>query len=409
MAEAGRADAPMAEAPWLTIVGLGEDGPDGLPPASRAALEAAEVVLGAARHLSLLPDLAAERILWPVPFADGLPLLRALRGRRVGVLASGDPFWFGAGSVIAREFAPGEWRALPGPSTFSLAAARLGWPIERTACLGLHAAPLSRLRPHLAPGARALALLRDGAAVAELAAYLAAAGFGASRLWVMEALGGPRERVTQARADALPPDGFAHPACVALDVEGTGAVVPCTSGLDDAFFDNDGQITKRPVRALTLSALAPRPGELLWDIGGGSGSVAIEWLLSHPATEAISIEAHPDRAARIRINAARLGADRLQVVEGTAPAALEHLAAPQAVFIGGGLSGALLDHLTARLAPGTRLVANAVTLESEAVLAQAHARRGGELLRIELAKAAPLGGRRGWKAAYPVVQWKVVL
>ncbi len=365
--------------------------------------------MGPPRHLALLPDLQAERVVWPVPFNDGLPLLRGLRGRTVAVLASGDPFWFGAGSVIARAFAPGEWRALPGPSAFSLAAARLGWPLEHTACLGLHAAPLARLRPHLAPGARALVLLRDGAAVSELAAYLRAQGFGASRLNVMEALGGPRERLIEATADALPSDGFAHPVCVGVEVAGAGAVVTRASGIADDFFDTDGQITKRPVRALTLSALAPRPGELLWDIGCGSGSIAIEWLLGHPRMEAIGIEAQPARAARIRANAARLGVDRLRVVEGAAPEALEGLPLPQAVFIGGGLSAALLAALEARLPPGTRLVANAVTLESEAVLALAQARLGGELLHIALAQAAPLGDRRGWKAAYPVVQWRVVL
>lgn len=365
--------------------------------------------MGAPRHLALLPDLAAERIAWPVPFSDGLAILRRLRGRTVVALASGDPFWFGAGSVIARELAPDEWRALPGPSTFSLAAARLGWPLEQTACLGLHAAPPARLRPSLVPGARAIVLLRDGAAVSELAAYLSGQGFGASRLVVMEALGGPRERVTQAPAVAVSGTSFAHPVCVAVEVAGDGRVVPCASGIADDFFDHDGQITRRPVRALTLSALAPRPGELLWDIGGGSGSVAIEWLLRHPRMQAVSIEADPDRAARIRANAARLGVDRLQVAEGRAPDALAGLPAPQAVFIGGGLSQALLADLEARLAPGTRLVANAVTLESEAVLTAWQQRRGGDLLRIELAQASPLGSRRGWKAAYPVVQWQVVL
>ena len=399
----------MPETPWLTIIGVGEDGLEGLPPASRAALASAEVVMGAARHLSLAPGLGAERVVWPVPFADGLPLLRGFSGRRVAVLASGDPFWFGLGSVIARELRPGEWRALPTPSTFSLAAARLGWPLERTSCLGLHAAPLTRLRPHLAPGERLIVLLRDGAAVAGLAAYLCEQGFGTSRLWVMEALGGPRERVREARADgALPPD-CAHPVCIAMEIDGAGRALPRASGLDDSFFAHDGQITKRPVRALALSALAPRPGELLWDIGGGSGSIAIEWLLRHPATQAVSIEAHAERAARIRANAEQLGVDRLQVVQGVAPKALEPLPSPQAVFIGGGLSEALLDALEQRLAPGTRLVAHAVTLESEAVLAAAQARRGGTLLRIELASAGALGERRGWKSAYPVVQWSVTL
>jgi precorrin-6Y C5,15-methyltransferase (decarboxylating) len=398
----------MAETPWLTILGLGEDGPEGLPPASRLALQEAEIVMGAPRHLDLLPDLAAERIAWPVPFADGLPILQRLKGQRVVALASGDPFWFGAGRVIAEALTLGEWRALPGPSTFSLAAARMGWGIERTICLGLHAAPLSSLRPHLAPGARLLVLLRDGAAAGDLCAYLSATGFGESRVTLLEALGGPRERVSSVIADAGAAD-IAHPVAAAIEVAGDGPVVTRAAGREDALFSNDGQITKRPVRALTLSALAPRPGERLWDIGGGSGSIAIEWLLSDPSMRAISIEPRADRAARIRENAAALGMGRLDVIEGRAPDVLDDLEAPHAVFIGGGLSRALLDTLADRLSPGTRLVANAVTLESEALLADWQAKRGGELLRIELSEAAPLGTKRGWRSHYPVVQWRGAL
>ncbi|MDD9728399.1 bifunctional cobalt-precorrin-7 (C(5))-methyltransferase/cobalt-precorrin-6B (C(15))-methyltransferase [Mameliella sp. AT18] len=395
-------------APWLVIIGLGEDGPEGLSPASRAALERAEIVMGPPRHLALLPDMGAERVEWPVPFADGLDLLEGYRGRQVAVLASGDPFWFGAGSVIARRFEPGEWQALPGVSCFSLAAARLGWAMDKVLCLGHHAAPLTRLRPSLAPGVRMILTLRDGDAVADLGGYLAGLGFGASRLWVMEALGGPRERVTEMLAGAAS-GVFSHPVVVAVEIAGEGAVLPCTSGIDDGFFDSDGVMTKRPVRALTLSALAPKPGERLWDIGGGSGSIGIEWLLSHPTTQAVAIEPRADRIALIRANAAALGVDRLQVAEGRAPEALAGLDAPDVVFVGGGLSGDLLDWLFSHLSAGTRLVANAVTLESEAQLIAAHAARGGDLLRIELAQAAALGPRRGWKASYPVVQWSVTL
>lgn len=394
----------MGETSWLTIIGLGEDGPDGLPPASREALAQAEVVMGAARHLALLPDQGAERVTWPVPFADGIPQLLAMRGRRVVMLASGDPFWFGAGSSVTAHLAPGEWRALPGVSTFSLAAARLGWPLERVACLGLHAAPFARLRPHLADGARSLVLLRDGAAVAGLADWLAGIGFGASRLWVLEALGGPRERVRHCRADGCDITDAAHP--VAAGVEAVGQGIPCTVGMPDEVFDHDGQITKRPMRALTLSALAPRPGEMLWDIGAGSGSVAIEWLLSHPMNRAVGVEADAERAARARGNADRLGADRLELVTGRAPDALTGLPVPDAVFIGGGLSEALLEAVWQAMPPGCRLVANAVTLESEALLIRWQA-RGGNLLRVELAEARPLGQRRGWRSAYPVVQWSV--
>lgn len=399
----------MAEIPWLTIIGLGEDGPEGLPPASRAALQAAEIVIGPPRHLGLLPPLDAELREWPVPFADGLPQLWALRGRNVAVLVSGDPFWFGAGSTITRQLDRREWRALPCPSAFSLAAARLGWRLETTTCLGLHAAPLTRLRPHLAAGARVIVLVRNGAAVRELADYLVANAFGATALTVMEALGGARERLTDARADALPEMDFTHPVCVAMAVAGNAGSMPLASGLPDAFFDNDGQLTKRPVRALTLSALAPRPRERLWDIGGGSGSIAIEWLLAHPTTEAISIEQRADRAERIRANADRLGVDRLHIVTGSAPEALSGLAEPAAVFIGGGLSETMLTQLTETRAAGTRLVANAVTLETEALLTRWQDRIGGDLLRMELSQAQPLGRKRGWRASYPVVQWSVTL
>lgn len=365
--------------------------------------------MGPPRHLSLLPGLTCETIPWPVPFADGVPQLLSLRGRRVAVLASGDPFWFGAGTVLARALDPGDWRALPGPSTFSLAASRLGWPLETTICLGLHAAPLTRLRPHLAPGVRLIVLVRDGDAVAQLAGYLTDEGFGLSSLTILEALGGPNERHTRQTADGPLSPAPCHPVCVAIKVAGGGRTLPLASGRADDWFASDGQMTRRPVRALTLSALAPRPGEHLWDIGGGSGSIAIEWLLTHPGLGATSIEPRPDRAARIRANADRLGVDRLEVVTGSAPEALENLPAPDAVFVGGGLDAALLDWLAAHLAPGTRIVANSVTLETDALLSDAHRRLGGALMRIDLAHAAPLGPKRGWKAAYPILQWSHVL
>jgi len=371
------------------------------------ALGEAEIVMGPKRHLGLLPSLRAEAVEWPVPFSEGLPLLTRFRGRRVAVLASGDPFWYGAGSVLARELEAGEWRALPAPSSASLVAARLGWPLERITCVGLHAAPLARLRPHLAPGARLIVLLRDGEAVDALTEWLTAQDFGASTLWVMEALGGLRERIRQARADEIALNDVAHPVCVAVEVAGDGAAIPTVPGRPDDLFDHDGQITKGPVRAVSLAALAPRAGEHLWDIGAGSGAVSIEWLLAHWQTSATAIEAVPERAARARANAGRLGVDRLEVVERCAPEALEGLAMPDAVFIGGGLSEALLEDLWALLPKGVRVVANAVTLESEALLARWHAARGGRLMRFDISEAAPLGGKRGWRTAYPIVQWSV--
>ena len=398
---------PRAETAWLTIVGLGEDGPDGLSPASRKALDDAEIVMGAARHLDLLPDLTCETVTWPVPFAEGIPVLLSLRGKKVVVLASGDPFWYGAGSVIARHLEPGEWRALPAPSTMSLAAATLGWPLEKTRCFGLHAAPLSRLRPHLFGGSHLLTTLRDGKAVSELAAYLKETGFGDSRMHVLESLGGPRERISAVSVAEALKSSFSHPVVVGLEVSGNGVAVPLASGRPDTLFDNDGQITKRPVRALTLSALAPCPGEHLWDIGGGSGSIGIEWLLAHPTCAATTVEINPERATRISENAARLGVERLQVVTGGAPDALDGLDAPDAVFIGGGISHEMLTAVWAAMPDGARLVANAVTLEAEVLLTNWQAEKGGDLLRIELAQASPLGRKRGWKSAYPIVQWSV--
>ncbi|MEO1612469.1 MAG: precorrin-6Y C5,15-methyltransferase (decarboxylating) subunit CbiT, partial [Pseudomonadota bacterium] len=292
--------------------------------------------------------------------------------------------------------------------TFSLAAARMGWPLENVDCVGLHAAPLSRLKPQLARGARAVALLRDGDTVNALAKYLVAEGFEASRLTVLEALGGPREQITAMPADPPPETTFSHPVAVAIEVDGDGPAIARASGIEDGFFETDGQITKRPLRALALSALAPKLHETLWDIGGGSGSIAVEWLLAHPSTDAVSIEVRPDRAVRIRKNAAHLGVDRLKVIEGEAPAALDGLDAPDAIFIGGGLSDELLNDLIER-APGARLVAHAVTLETESLLTAWSARLGGDLTRIELSEAAPLGSKRGWKASYPITQWRATL
>ncbi|OWU81517.1 precorrin-6y C5,15-methyltransferase (decarboxylating) subunit CbiE [Phaeobacter sp. 22II1-1F12B] len=403
-------DARSNNGPWLTIIGIGEDGPAGLTAESRAALAAAEIVMGAERHLTLIPETKAETVVWPVPFKDGLSLLDGYRGRPTVVLASGDPFWFGAGSILAGRYDREEWRAFPAISTFQLAASRMGWPLEKTTCLGLHAAPLSQLRARLAPKARMILLLRDGEAVGTLANWLVETGFGDSDVTVMEALGGPRERLRSRKAQSYDLNDVAHPVCVALDCKGAGSVMPRSAGLTDDWFDHDGQITKRPVRALTLSALAPRPFEHLWDIGAGSGSIGIEWLMRDATLTATAFESNMSRAARATENSKKFGlGGRIHVVEGKAIDHLDDQTIPDAVFIGGGLDEALLQKLWGLLPTGTRLVANAVTLESEALLANWQADKGGELLRIELAEAAPLGRKRGWKSAYPIVQWSVTL
>lgn len=385
--------------PWLTILGIGEDGLNGLSKASRAALAGAEVIFGGPRHLALAEAGARGRD-WPVPFSVA-PVL-AERGRRVVVLASGDPFWFGAGGSLMSSLTPGEWVAHPVAGTFSLMAARLGLRLEDCACLGLHAAPFERLVPVLARGQTTLVLLRDGAAVPALALWLATHGWGASRLTVMEALGGPSERIRQAGAEGFALQYIAAPVAVAINAQGEG--LSRASGLPDDLFQSDGQITKRPIRALALSALAPRPGELLWDIGAGSGSISVEWCLA--GGRALAIEQKPDRAANIRANAEAFGlSHRLTVLEGEAPAALAGQEPPQAIFIGGGADEALLSYLWESLTPGTRIVAHGVTLETEALLARWHGLHGGVLVRVDIARAAPLGRMTGWTPARPVVQW----
>lgn len=387
--------------PWLTIIGLGEDGPAGLPAASRDALNAAEIVFGAPRHLALAGAGGAGQE-WPVPF-DIAPLL-AMRGRRVVALVSGDPFWFGAGSRLAAALAPGEWRALPVPGVFSLAASKLGWRLEETPCLGLHAAPFALLRPHLARGCRVLATLRDAAAVPALAEWLVAQGMGAMRLTVLERLGGPHERIRACdAAGSLALTDIHAPVAVALDGGDLppGIGLPRGFGLPDDSFVHDSQITRRSIRAVTLSALAPRPGELLWDIGGGSGSISVEWCLN--GGHALCIEPRGSRIANIRANIDAFGlGQRMQAIHGAAPDVLGGLlSVPDAIFVGGGADAALIAALPA----AARLVVNAVTLETETLLNHLHAERGGSLLRLSLEEAAPLGGMRGWTPARTITQW----
>ncbi|GLR84402.1 precorrin-6y C5,15-methyltransferase (decarboxylating) subunit CbiE [Bradyrhizobium iriomotense] len=389
--------------PWLTIIGIGEDGLAGLSEASRKALARAETVFGGKRHLALAGITDRGRP-WPVPFDAEVVL--GCRGRPTAVLASGDPFWHGAGASLAERLEPSEWIAHSAPSTFSLAAARLGWRLESVICLGLHAAPFERLVPHLANGARIVCLVRDGKAAGDLAKWLAERGWGASALWTLTALGGARESVGAHRADSFAAERGDDLVAVALEASGSGGI-PRSSGLADDLFAHNGQITKRPVRALALSALAPRPGERLWDIGAGSGSISVEWALCGGAADAI--EAREDRAANIRNNAVAFGlAHRIAVIVGTAPGALAGLETPDAVFIGGGLDAAMFDAVWSQIAPGTRLVAHAVTLETETLLVELNLRHGGDLMRVEIAHAGALGRYRSWEAARPVVQWSVV-
>ena len=401
--------APANPEKWLTVVGIGEDGVAGLGDTAKRHVAEADFVFGGARHLALAETLiAGEPRPWPVPFDSAMHAVLALRGRKVCVLASGDPFFHGVGVTLARQIPVVEMTVIPAPSAFSLAASRLGWALQDVETVSLHGRSMDLIRPSLHPGARILALTSDGKTPAEMAALLADSGFGASKLTVLEALGGPDERIRTARAAAFPFENINPLNVLAIEVEADrqARIVPLATGRADALFEHDGQITKREVRAVTLSALAPRHGEMLWDIGAGSGSIAIEWLLAHPSLNAVAVEADPERAARIRRNAAAFGVPCLTVVEGKAPEALAGLPAPSVVFIGGGGSDpGVLDAAIAALPPGGRLVANAVTLEMEALLLARHAELGGELVRLAISRAGAVGAMQAWRPALPVTQW----
>ncbi|MEV3989831.1 precorrin-6y C5,15-methyltransferase (decarboxylating) subunit CbiE [Streptomyces sp. NPDC049837] len=400
--------------PPVTVVGVGADGWAGLADASRAALRAADVVIGGDRQLALLPaECAAERVAWPSPLRPAVPRLLAEHtrdGRRVAVLASGDPMFYGIGRALAETVGPERLHVLPHPSSVSYACARLGWPLEDTETVTLVGRPLASLAAALHDGRRLLVLSAGAATPGEVAALLRESGFAPSALTVLEQLGSSHEHRLDGTADDWPhPPGDPLNVIAVTCVRAPGALrLGAVPGLPDAAYENDGQLTKRHVRAVTLAALAPAPGELLWDIGGGSGSIGIEWMRTHRTCRAVTVERSPERAARIARNAAALGVPGLKVVTAAAPAGLAELDAPDAVFIGGGLTApGLLDACWAALRPGGRLVANTVTLESEALLADRYRRHGGELVRLAVAHAVPVGGFTGWRQAMPVTQWSV--
>jgi len=394
---------------WLSIVGMGEDGLDGLTEPAKIAIANADYVFGGQRHLDLAaPIIMGETHVWQSPLSRSIDFLLTRRNHAVCVLASGDPFHYGIGATLSRHLDPGDMAVYPHPSSFSLAAARLGWPLQDAHTLSLHGRSLDLVRPHLHPGARILALTSDENGPAELARLLTQAGFGFSILTVLEAMGGPQERLRSQLASQFDLTDIAPLNLCAISVVALpdARVLPLTPGRHTALFEHDGQITKPDIRALTLAALAPRRGELLWDIGAGSGAVGIEWMLADPSLATIAIEADPVRAARIARNAAAMGVPGLRVVTGAAPDALTGLDAPHAVFIGGGGSDpGVLDAAIAALRPGGRLVANGVTLEMEQALLAQHAALGGSLTRITLSRAEPLGTMTTWRPAMPITQW----
>jgi precorrin-6Y C5,15-methyltransferase (decarboxylating) len=397
--------------PWLSIVGLGEDGLAGLSPAARGLVDAAEVLIGGERHLAMLPEDGRERLTWPSPLLALVDDILARRGQAVCVLATGDPLAYGIGSTLVGRVPIEEITIIPGASAFSLAAARLGWILAEVDCLTLHGRPLALLEPYIQPGAKLLLLSNGPETPAAVAARLLARGAGKSAMTALAHMGGSREsRISASAEDWGDPEVPAlNTLAVDCRLDAGAPLLPRVPGLPDEAFRNDGQLTKREQRAVTLAALAPVAGQLLWDVGAGCGSIAIEWMRAAPRTRAIAVEHNKARIAMIAENAEALGAPQLQIVEGKAPAVLEDLEPPEAVFLGGGLSTpGLIDACWGALKPGGRLVANAVTLEGEQVLTAWQSRAGGRLTRIAVARAEAVGPFRGWRPLMPVTQLSAV-
>lgn len=399
----------MLTQPWLTLVGVGEDGIDGLSAVARHHVQTAPYVIGGARHLENCRSfLSGESHVWPTPFADGVQQVVARRGQPTVVLASGDPFFYGVGASLARFIPPSEMLSIPAPSSVSLACARLGWAQQNCRVLSVCGRPKELLLPFLQPAARLLVLCADETSPATVLAWLTERGFGTTRCYILEALGGEHEKITLCTAQEGPPAPVARLNMLALEVQAdtVARTLPRVSGLPDSCFEHDGQLTKREIRAVTLSSLAPRAGELLWDVGGGAGSISIEWMLSDPLCQAIAIERVPERAARIGCNALALGVPGLQIAEGSAPGIFEKLVAPDAIFVGGGASKPnVLEAAWAALKPGGRMVVNAVVVETELRLFQAMQDWGGTLTRLNVARLETVGSLHGFRPGMSVTQW----
>ncbi|WP_420412320.1 precorrin-6y C5,15-methyltransferase (decarboxylating) subunit CbiE [Roseibium sp.] len=392
---------------WLTLIGLGEDG--SFSTAAHTTLETADIIYGSARHFELVPALSGEKRLWPSPFSKVFDDLAELKGRSVAVLATGDPQWYGIGSSLARYFPSEEMAVFPAPSAFQLAAARLGWAVQETECLSIHGRPVDLLRAQLYPGARFLVLTSNGKAPTQVAKILTEEGYSKSRLTVLEHLGGNKERTASGTAAAWTGDvADFHTLAVEVIADPGTKVRSRVPGLADDFFRHDGKMTKQEVRAVTLAALKPYPGALLWDVGAGCGSVAIEWLRAANRTQAIALEPHADRRQMAAENAVALGVPHLDLRDANAPDGLRQLPEPDAIFIGGGLTAdGMIETCLEALRTGGTLVANAVTLESEAVLLDAYRQHGGDLKRLSVQRASAVGGLTGWRPAMPVTQWSI--
>jgi precorrin-6Y C5,15-methyltransferase (decarboxylating) len=399
--------------PWLTIVGIGEDGWEGLSTEAKRAIESADLLFGGTRHLAHVPVGNATRVAWPSTMASAIQeILTKHRGqRRVLVLASGDPMLYGVGVTLTRELNPSEFHVIPQVSAFSLACARMGWAVAETTLVSLVNRPIEQLQRYLYPGQQVVIYSEDAATPGVVAQMLTDHGYGSSRLVVFENLSGSSEKCRESVARSWQAERCGDLNLIALTcVADVGAEpLPLVPGLPEDAFETDGQMTKREVRAVTLSRLAPLPGQQLWDVGAGTGTIGIEWMRAHTSCSCIAFEEREDRAIRILANAKHLGVPTMKVVIGTAPVTFKGLSAPNAIFIGGGLSTeGMFEECWDRLVSGGKLVANAVTIESEAYLAARHKQYGGELVRMLIARAEPIGGALGWRHLKPVTQWAVV-
>ena len=393
---------------WLNIIGLGEDGLDALPQRLCALVDQAELIVGGARHLAMATNAKAEKQSWATPLSRTIDEIWARRGRPVVVLATGDPMHFGIGVTLARRVPAAELAVHPHISAFSLAAARMHWPLAEVECLTIHGRPLELLIGAAAPDRKLFLLAHDGGSPAEIARLLTELGYGESEVTVLEHMGGSRERVYAGRAAGwnFPRAADLNTIAVLCRAGQDARLLSLAPGLPDEAFAHDGQLTKREIRAATLAALRPLPGQMLWDVGAGCGSVAIEWLRTHRSLAAIAIEADPARQELIARNAAALGTPFLKLIKGTAPQSYDGLPEPDAVFIGGGLSeDGVIEQAWARLKPGGRMVANAVTAEGETRLLAWRERHGGGMTRLSVARLSPVGDLHGWRPLMPVTQW----
>jgi len=391
---------------WLTIIGMGEDGWEGLSNRARLAISATDVVVGSKRLLALLPKTKAEIHEWPQPFAAVVDRVKPLVGRNTVILATGDPMNYGVARKLM-EFIPfEEMTIIPSLSAFSLAASRMGWSLPDCDTLTLHGRPAANLEAFIQPGAKLIVLTADATTIPEIARRLAARGFGPSPITILENLGGEDEHVSR----YVPGDKYSDLNTVAIHctASATAKIWSRVAGLPDDAFVHDGQLTKREVRAATLATLAPAPGQVLWDIGAGCGSVAIEWMRSTRGCEAVAIEPNAARQAMIATNADQLGAPRLNVIAGQAPEALKGLSEPDAIFIGGGISDhGVFETAWAALKPGGNLVANVVTIEGEMHLYDLQEKHGGDLVRMDISNLSPVGPYRAMKPRMSVLQWRV--